>query len=384
MIEEWKVVPEYSKYEASTTGLIRDSETKELRPLTWNNNFLCTNMRRDDGVKVLCKVHRIVALTFLDNPEQSHNVVHINEDRYDNSVGNLKWKPKLVKEVVSKDMPTLTFLDKTYTYLEFCEQAKCEISVLKHRLKAGWSVRECFTGIKEFTGEGYSGEGMWFTNKKDFESYLWSVELERRAESKRNNLAEKALKRAEKKAKSHCGFGIFVNYPIKGIVDRKPTKAYLVWQGIIARCLNPNHANYTRYGGRGCYVSLKWKYFQDFAVWYEEQHARVGNAHVNWHVDKDILVTGNLEYGPDTCVLVPDDVNIFFASLSDDVKGCTLSKGYWKSGVSILGNKNQRDFNTEEEALKWYCEGKTLAANLLIWKYNGLLEDRVVQRLKEV
>lgn len=381
MIEEWKEIEGFSKYEVSNTGKIREKESLREIPQPLNNNYLCVNMYRDDGVKVLCKVHRIVALAFIPNTENVHNVDH-KEGRLDNSVGNLQWRPKKVKEV--KPEKTLTFLDKNYTYEEFCVEAGCEISTLKERLKASWTIRECYTGIKA-PRNGYEDGSYWYPTKWVYEETMKQVKLEKPRTEKEEKNKQNALKRAEKKATVHHGFGIFTNYPIKGIEGRKPHRMYYVWQGIIARCYNPEHDSYERYGARGCTVSEKWKHFQDFAIWYQEQQKRgLGNTHINWHVDKDILVEGNLEYGPETCCFVPDDVNIFFASFADNTKGCWLHKGSWRSSVSILGSKLQRGFKTEEEALKWYKDGKSQAAKLLLWKYGGLLEQRVVNKLSQI
>ena len=377
MIEEWKVVPEFSKYEASTTGLIRDSKTKELRPLVWNNNFLCTNMHRDDGIKQLSKVHRIVALTFLDNPENAHNVIHINEDRSNNSVDNLKWKPKLVRQVISKEVPTLTFLNRTYTYAEFCEEAKCEISTLKNRLKAGWSVRECFTGIREFVGEGYSGEGMWFTNKKECQAWMWLRELDRREMKRKQKEEDREQRLKERSEYKKYGVGVFENFPVKGIVDRVTTKAYRAWDAMLARCYGVNKESYAAYGAVGVRVCDEWLIFQNYVKWYDAQYKED-----DWHVDKDIILVGNKLYSPDNCTMVPPLINTFFA---------TLPKGspsvFEKSGKFLVQGKNangERTYSwcaTEEDAIQKYWEDKIQTAKDIANKYYGKIDMRVFYRL---
>lgn len=42
------------------------------------------------------------------------------------------------------------------------------------------------------------------------------------------------------------------------------TPAYVSWTAMIARCLNPGHKSYGRYGGRGITVCDRWLVFENF------------------------------------------------------------------------------------------------------------------------
>lgn len=46
---------------------------------------------RFDGIPRNMRVHRLVAMAFLDNPDNLSDVDHINNDRSDNRVENLRW-----------------------------------------------------------------------------------------------------------------------------------------------------------------------------------------------------------------------------------------------------------------------------------------------------
>lgn len=62
---------------------------------------------------------------------------------------------------------------------------------------------------------------------------------------------------------------------------------------------------------KGVTIHEDWKYFSNFKAWMEKQ---------NWEglqLDKDILVTGNKHYGPDTCAFVPGYINICLAGCKD-------------------------------------------------------------------
>lgn len=100
----------------------------------------------------------------------------------------------------------------------------------------------------------------------------------------------------------------------------KPTKPYVAWSGMLARCYSarglsdsPTYVN--------CSVAPIWHNFQIFAEWYTNQ-----NKPSDWEMDKDILVQGNRVYSPDTCRLVPQAINSLILS-------STSSKGSLPVGV---------------------------------------------------
>jgi hypothetical protein len=102
------------------------------------------------------------------------------------------------------------------------------------------------------------------------------------------------------------GFGINdADYPIKTRVDGKCVivPEYSRWISVVQRSNDPKEkARKPHY--EDVYCSEKWKYFTDFSTWLHTQPY--------WRVlalDKDILIKGNKEYGPDTCCFVPQYLN---------------------------------------------------------------------------
>lgn len=96
MKEEWKDIPGYEGlYMVSSEGRI-----KSLRYRHSNQEHIIPGRDNGDGYFVvqLCKdgrkmftIHRLVATTFIPNPECKPYIDHINGDRKDNSVSNLRW-----------------------------------------------------------------------------------------------------------------------------------------------------------------------------------------------------------------------------------------------------------------------------------------------------
>jgi len=49
--------------------------------------------------------------------------------------------------------------------------------------------------------------------------------------------------------------------------NKKRPSFYNIWQNMKARCLNPNHPKYHRYGGRGIKVCNEWLDIKGFSEW---------------------------------------------------------------------------------------------------------------------
>ena len=49
-----------------------------------------------------------------------------------------------------------------------------------------------------------------------------------------------------------------------GYMDGKEKRAHYIWRAMVARCTNPNHKAYNRYGGRGITVCHQWLKYENF------------------------------------------------------------------------------------------------------------------------
>ena len=87
-----KSIPGYEGfYSAEENGRIWSDRTKKyLKPFANNRGYmiciLCVNY-----IKKTCLIHRLIALTFIPNPENKSTVDHIDRNNKNNNISNLRW-----------------------------------------------------------------------------------------------------------------------------------------------------------------------------------------------------------------------------------------------------------------------------------------------------
>lgn len=83
----WKIIPVDNNYEASNDGQVREIKTNKIIS-QWldKDGYLITTLSGK-----LYRVHRLIALTFISNPNNLPVVNHKNFDKSDNHVANLEW-----------------------------------------------------------------------------------------------------------------------------------------------------------------------------------------------------------------------------------------------------------------------------------------------------
>ena len=91
-MEIFKDIKGYPDYQVSDQGRVWNAKTQRmLKPSIRPNGYFQVNMVAANGLRKKEYIHRLVALTFIENPDNKPQIDHIDRDRGNNTVNNLRW-----------------------------------------------------------------------------------------------------------------------------------------------------------------------------------------------------------------------------------------------------------------------------------------------------
>ena len=202
----------------------------------------------------------------------------------------------------------------------------------------------------------------------------------------------------EYKHKKHTNYQAFLKGEVKNPYDKNiynvgylgvgkyshktHSKIYDVWNKMLKRCYDVcSISKYPTY--KDCYVCDEWLCFQNFAKWYEENYYGIKDEKMC--LDKDILVKGNKIYSPETCIFVPNRINLLFLKRQnkrgDLPIGCTSKS---KNRIHVTCNCNSgsehiKYFNLDEpfRAFTCYKNFKENYIKEVADEYKGLIPEKL-------
>ncbi len=130
------------------------------------------------------------------------------------------------------------------------------------------------------------------------------------------------------------------------------TSQYHIWEGIKARCFNPNNSNYKRYGAVGITMNKRWASFTEF--WKDMGDSHFSGAEID-RIDND----GN--YCKENCRWVTAQQQTFNrggkSNSSSRYKGVNKEGKIWRAQIFKDGTRYEIGrFPTEEIAALAYNE----------------------------
>ena len=183
------------------------------------------------------------------------------------------------------------------------------------------------------------------------------------------------------------GVGYLGEGKYKAKENGKITDEYIIWHDMLKRCYDPNfHKKESTY--EKCEVEDYLFNFQYMGEWINDNYYEVPGEVMC--LDKDILCKGNKIYSRDTCIFVPQRINLLFTK-------CDKARGKDPIGVDQLPSGNYRvrcnDINgkrinlgtylNKEEAFKVYKQYKEKVIKETIDSYKGKIPEPFYSRLRE-
>ena len=89
-IEVYANITGFSKYQVSTFGNVKNVKTGRILKPGLSVGYFMVNLRID-GETSSKKIHSLVASAFLENTENKKCVDHVDRDKLNNHISNLRW-----------------------------------------------------------------------------------------------------------------------------------------------------------------------------------------------------------------------------------------------------------------------------------------------------
>lgn len=157
--------------------------------------------------------------------------------------------------------------------------------------------------------------------------------------------------------------------------------AHSKWGGMMTRCYDEQYSlDHPTYEKAICHVD--WHNYQNFCKWAHEQ---IGFGVKGFDLDKDLLVKGNKEYGPDTCVFLPQELNKILGNTGPE-RGISTRpdlNGKWMARYNSVDGEIYLGCHEKQKALAIYQEYKLkyLKERALHWK--DQIDPRAFKALME-
>ena len=94
----------FSNYRVCKQGTVMNLKTKKLLKGTVDNGYKRFCLRNDKGDRKKILGHRLIALAFLKNPHNKKEVDHIDRNKLNNCVSNLRWSTHTENQI-NKPLP---------------------------------------------------------------------------------------------------------------------------------------------------------------------------------------------------------------------------------------------------------------------------------------
>ena len=183
-MEEWKSIEEFPNYEISSLGNVKNIITGKVLKNNVKGGYYYISLTNENYKKSFL-VHRLVALAFIENPENKLEVNHKDKNKLNISVCNLEWMTRLEnnihrcqcikitsnknKEVLRVDKNTNEMLEK-YNSIELAGTWAFNNGYTKTVHNGRNSIGNCLSGLSKLA---YNFKWEHENKNDDLEDEIW-------------------------------------------------------------------------------------------------------------------------------------------------------------------------------------------------------------------
>lgn len=183
-MEEWKNIADFPNYQVSSFGNVKNVKTCKLMRLNTRCGYLKVSLVSKNSKKDHL-VHRLVALEFLDNPENKTDVNHKDKNGLNNNLSNLEWMTRQEnnihrckgtkitsnkkKPIFRIDSNTNKVLDK-YNSIELAGIWAFDNGFTKSPHNGRNAIGNCVCGL---SNKAYNFKWQYENTNEDYENEIW-------------------------------------------------------------------------------------------------------------------------------------------------------------------------------------------------------------------
>jgi hypothetical protein len=183
-MEEWKSIEEFPNYEVSSSGNVKNIITGKVLKNSVKSGYYHVSLTNEKYKKTLL-VHRLVALAFIENPENKTDVNHKDKNKLNICVSNLEWMSRREnnihrcqglkitsnknKQVLRVDKNTNEILEK-YDSIELAGTWAFNNGYTKTVHNGRNAIGNCLTGLSKLA---YNFKWEHENKNEDLENEIW-------------------------------------------------------------------------------------------------------------------------------------------------------------------------------------------------------------------
>ena len=120
--DEWKKIDDYSNYRIYKDGRVfSEICNRFLKPCDNGKGYLVCGLTSDTNKKPkTMKIHKLVALLHVPNPDSKEQVDHIDRDKLNNAIDNLRWVSRSINCINKSVYGTIPYRHLCYNKTRNC------------------------------------------------------------------------------------------------------------------------------------------------------------------------------------------------------------------------------------------------------------------------